>query len=132
MIRRLFLLAAALAATSAAAAVSVFAAALALFAFVRPWTGEAGAAAVVMGVFALVVALGGLLAAQAAKPKRPDPRLESASLMQRLTELAKARPMAAAGVAIAAAAMAARNPAVVGAVARAFFDGLNRPKPPKR
>lgn len=122
----------ALAASATAAALSVVAAAVAVFALTRPWIGDAGAAAVVAVACALLTPLGGLLAVQVARPRRPDPRLESASLTQRLAELAKAKPMTAAGVAIAAAALAARNPAVIGAIARAFFDGLNKPRPPKR
>jgi hypothetical protein len=133
VIQRIVLLIAALAATAAAAVVIVAAAALAVFALARPWIGEAGAAAAVVGVFGLLIALIAVGLASAAKGGRPRTRAaEPSTLMARIAEMAKARPWAAAGVAMAAAAAAASNPAVVGAIARAFVDGANRSKSSKR
>ena len=122
-------------ALAAGAGVCVVAAAFALYALLRPHLGEAGAAAALLGAFALFVILGGLIAARAALPRRLKGKGPAGDLIDRLTDLARDRPVAAATVAcvgIVAAALAARNPVVIGAIARAFFEGLNKPKPSKR
>jgi hypothetical protein len=134
VIQRALMLVVAAAALAAAGVVCVVAAALAVFALARPFVGEAGAWAVVLGCFALLILLGGLVVASAAMPKRPKVKGEAAGIVDRLTDLARDRPVAAAAVAcvgIVAAALAARNPVVIGTIARAFFDGLNKPKSSK-
>jgi hypothetical protein len=123
------------AALSAAGVMCVVAAALAVFALARPYVGDAGAWAVVLAAFALLILLGGLLVAAAAMPKRPKLKGETAGVVAQLTDLARDRPVAAAAVAcvgIVSAALAARNPVVIGTIARAFFDGLNKPRSSKR
>ena len=135
MIQRVLLLVVAAATLAAGAAICVAAAAFAVYALARPYVGEAGAAAVVLGCAALLILVCGLIIARLATPRRRKFRGEAAGVIDRIGELARDRPVAAATVAcvgIVAAALAARNPVVIGAIARAFFDGLNKPKPSKR
>lgn len=119
-LRRLFQLAAALAALVAAAAVCVVAAAFALYALARIWLGPAGGAAVVAAAFALVaVAVAGL----ATRKLPPAQTPEDVGLVERLIELAKARPLVAAGAAAAIVAVLVRNPAVLTAIVSAVLAG---------
>jgi protein-S-isoprenylcysteine O-methyltransferase Ste14 len=128
---------AAAAAIAAAAGVAVVAAAFALFAVLVPVTGTAGAAAIVAATAAFVVALAGLVAAARAKDTRRrqnDFAAQSAadpSLIVKLFELAKQHPFVAAGAAAAAGIFALRNPALVAAVIKAFFDAPSGPAPPR-
>jgi hypothetical protein len=110
----------AIAAIATSAAVAVAAAAFALFALVQPALGDAGAAAVVMGVAALVVVIGGLLAIP--RRRRRSKADGPAGVAEDLMELVRDKPVASAGVALAAGIMAMRNPRVIGEVARAFFQ----------
>jgi hypothetical protein len=129
---------AAAAAIAAAAGVAVFAAAFALFAVLEPVTGQAGAAAIVAATAAFVVALAGLVAAARAKDSRrrqQDFAAHAAAdpgLIAKLFELAKQRPFVAAGAAAAAGIFALKNPALVAAVIRAFFDAPPGPPPTSR
>ncbi len=128
---------AAAAAIAAAAGVAVVAAAFALFALLVPVTGAAGAAAIVAATAAFVVALTGLVAAARAKDTRRrqnDFSAQSAAdpgLIVKLFELAKQRPFVAAGAAAAVGIFALRNPALVAAVVKAFFDAPGGPPPPR-
>ena len=110
----------AIAAIAMSAAVAVAAAAFALFALVQPSLGDAGAAAVVMGVFALIVVIGGLLAIP--RRRRRSKTAGPTGVAEDLMELVRDKPIASAGVALAAGIMAMRNPRVIGEVARAFFQ----------
>lgn len=124
---------AAAAAIAAAAAVSVVAASFALYAVLAPRFGAAGAAAILAAVAAFLALIGGLLAARKAEGKRHDHGQEAhdVGLMGKVVELAKEKPMLAAGVAVAAGLFALRNPAVLTAVISAFVAGGNT-APPKR
>lgn len=129
---------AAAAAIAAAAGVAVVAAAFALFALLEPVTGPAGAAAIVAATAAFVVALAGLVAAARAKDSRRRQNEYAAQaaadpgLIAKLFELAKQRPFVAAGAAAAVGVFALRNPALVAAVIKAFFDAPGGSPPPPR
>jgi hypothetical protein len=113
----------AIAAISASVAVAVFASAFALFALVQPYVGSAGGGAVVAGAFALIALIVGLIA----MPRRKRRRAEGPSgVAEDLMDLVRDKPLAAAGVALAAGVMAMRNPRVITEVARAFFGERNR------
>jgi hypothetical protein len=121
---------AAFAAVAAAAVVVVVAAAFAIYAFAKPHLGEAGAASLVAGLFALVALVAAWTATRKAIPPRPrhhGGKPDDASLVDRLIELAKERPMVALGAGAAAAAATVvvmiRNPAVITAVISAFMAG---------
>jgi hypothetical protein len=124
---------AAIAAIAAAAATSVVAAAFAIFALLRPEVGSAGAAAIVAAIFALIVGLAGAVAAargrrNVVKAADRDPM----RLAERVMDLVRDKPLAAAGVALAAGLMAIRSPQAIGAIARAFFDSWTAGKPDAR
>jgi hypothetical protein len=136
VIKRALSLTITVAGMASAVVVCVIAAAFAIYSFSRPWIGEAYASGLVAVLFALValaLAFGDALARACAKPWRPEPAPEPPNLTERLIEMARGRPIAATGIAIAAAAvMAIRNPAVIGVIARAFLDGQNSSRPPRR
>ena len=120
------------AAIAAAAAVSVVSAAFALYALVQPWTGPAGAGAIVAAVAALVVAFAGMMAKNKAESRRyrgegrgaePD-----ASIVSKIVEIAKERPMLAAGAALAAGVYAIRHPTLIAAVIGAVMENRSSPK----
>jgi hypothetical protein len=110
----------AIVAISTAAGVAVVSAAFAVFALLRPYAGEAGAAAIICGVCALAVLLGGILAAP--RGRRRSRSDGPTAVADDLMELVRDKPIASAGVAVAAGIMAMRNPRVIGEVARAFFQ----------
>ncbi len=117
----------AIAAISTAAAVVVVALAFALYALVQPMLGDAGASAVVAAAFALIVAIGGFAAMprgrrRGATPASPD------GVAGDLMELVRGKPIASAGIAVAAGVMAMRNPRVIAEIARAFFQNRRRPR----
>lgn len=123
--------AAAIAAVAAAAVITVIAVALALFAAFRPLVGEAYSWAIVAAIFALVIALAGLIAAQGLRGSRPRRRGrrdedEAQTITERLLDIASDRPLASLGAALAAAiAMGVtltRSPKSTGAIAKAFFE----------
>lgn len=122
--QRLLMAFVAIAAIATSAAVTVVAASYALFALMQPSLGNAGASAVVMAVFALIVLLGGLLAIP--RRKHRVRHEGAAGVAEDLMELVRDNPMAAAGVAVAAGIMAMRNPRVITEVARAFFQSRRK------
>ena len=87
---------------------------------------------------AFVVALAGLVAAARAKDSRRRQNEYAAQaaadpgLIAKLFELAKQRPFVAAGAAAAVGVFALRNPALVAAVIKAFFDAPGGSPPPPR
>lgn len=129
-LRRLFALAAAGAAVIAAVLVCVVAAAFALYAVARMWLGPAGAAAVVALAFA-AIAVGVAVYASRKIPAPPAPA-EDVGLIDRLIELAKARPLVAAGAAAAVVALLVRNPSMLTAILTAVLAGNAAPKPETR
>lgn len=116
--------AAALAAMAAAAAVCVVAAAFALYALLRDYIGPAGAAAVVAVVAAILTAILAVVLLRRADP-RPLRRDEQ-NLTTRLFDLARERPLIAAGAAVAAGLIALRNPSILGAAISAAMGGRPR------
>jgi flagellar biosynthesis component FlhA len=112
---------AAAAAIVAAAVVVVVAASFAVYAAAKPYVGEAWAAAIVAGVFALIAVV---LAASLTAKARPKPqRAEDQSLTTRLIELARDKPIVAAGAAVAGAIVLARNPKIVTTILSAAVAG---------
>ncbi len=126
---------AAAAAIAAAAAVAVVAAAFALYQVLLPHLGAAGAAAALAAIFAVLALIGGMLATRKAEGKhRHNDDTHAASgdgLIGKVFEIAKDKPLLAAGLGIAAGVFALRNPAILTAVISAFMAGTTAP-PPKR
>ena len=125
ILRRVMLLIAAAAALMAATGVITIAIAFAVYAAFEPMIGRAYAAAATAGVFALAIALTALILGlmaqgrrQARASRRPD-----ASLTDRIMELVRDKPFAAAGIAAALGLVAVRNPRTIAAVLSAFLEG---------
>ena len=130
MLRRLLLGLVAAAALATSASVVVVALAFALYALVEPSVGRAGAAAIVAGGAAVLIALLGIVIGAAARSRRPKARPPVAgSVAERIFNFVREKPLMAVSAAVGAGFMAVRNPNYVGAAIRAFLDG--RP-PPKR
>jgi hypothetical protein len=117
--RKLIAMMAAIAAIVAAAVVVVVALSFALYAALRDAVGPAWAAAAVAGVFALVAAILAFALTRKARPK--PPKGDEQNLTGRLVELARERPLVAAGAMAAAVAVVIRNPRVLTAVATAVL-----------
>ena len=107
-----------IAAICASVTVAVFAAAFALFALVQPYVGSAGAGAVLTGGFALFALIVGLIAMPRRRRRRHGDG--PSGVAEDLMDLVRDKPMASAGVALAAGIMAMRNPRVITEVIRAF------------
>ena len=127
MMERTLMALAAGAAIAAAAAVGVFSAFFALFAFIEPFVGTAGAAAIISGASALAVGIAGFLAARKAEGDRKTTTTAApdATLIEVIIGVVRDRPLLSAGAAVAAGIYALRNPQLAAAVIRAFMD-----KPP--
>lgn len=110
-----FLAAAACLAT--AAAMVVVAAGYALFAALRDDLGPAGASAVVALTAAVMIGVCGVLMMLLAKPKTRQPRAGTEGLADRLGDLVRDRPIAAAGLAAVAGWVMTRSPALAGVLA---------------
>lgn len=126
MIFRKFVgLIAAFAAIAAAAAVCIVALAFALYAGLRDVIGPAWASAGVAGAVALIALI---IAFAVTRKARPKPvKGDSQNLTAKLVELARERPLVAAGAVAAAAAVAIKNPRILTAIIAAAF--ANRPAP---
>jgi hypothetical protein len=130
---------AAAAAIAAAAGVAVVAAAFALYTLLAPALGAAGAAATVAACAAVAVLLAGLIVASKAKDRNRDAQQafsaagsgDMGGLIAKVMELAKQRPLIAAGAALAAGLFALRNPILLAAIVKAIFDTPGTP-PPRR
>lgn len=109
---------------AAAAIVGVVAAAFALFALVERWLGAAGAAAVVAGLFALAAAA---IAYAVARRTDSEP-LDDQSMIDRLVEMAKERPLVATGAAAAIMTVVLKNPKILSVLMGAVLASL-APKP---
>ena len=123
ILKRLFAIVAAVAAIMMASAVCVAFAALAVYALLRTQFSTAGAAAVVVGVFALVAVIIAVLAIGSARggskaARERDPVAQA----ERLVEMIRGRPWFSSAVTVVLGLLALRSPAVIEAVARAFFD----------
>jgi hypothetical protein len=124
LIRKILTLFAAAAAIFAATVTAVVAAAMALYALTVDHFGPAGAAAIVALAAAVVPLVLALFLLVKAKEKPP---LEEQSLVQRLFEAAKQRPIIATGALAAASVLAVRNPRILTMV----LTTLMASKPPK-
>lgn len=124
--RRILNFAIVLATAAAAAVVGVVAAAFALFAFAEQWLGAPGAAAVIAAAFAATAA--GIAYAVA---RRADSEpLDDQSMIDRLVEMAKERPLVAAGAAAAIMTVVLKNPKILSVLMGAVLAAL-APKPEK-
>lgn len=112
----------------AAAAVAVIAAALALFALLSQSLTPSGAAAAVAVTAALIVAVGGLVAALKLRGPRNDHRPDEGGLSGKLLSLARQKPLLATGAAVAVAVIAFRNPKLVTALLTGVLAGKASPK----
>lgn len=135
MIKRV--LAAALAAGAALglAGSAVVALSFALYAVLKPYVTPAGASAGVALACVIVAGVGFVVLTRrtkaSARPEARKVRHQAAGSgfgVDRLMELARERPIAAAAAAVAAGLVALRNPALVGVATRLFLD----PKRPSR
>lgn len=129
-LQKIVRLLAAAAAIAAAAAVVVVAASFAVYAAFRPLVGPAWAAAIVAGVFALFAVVVALTLNAKGRPKPVPP--EEQGMAGRLIELARERPVLAAGAAVAGAIVLARNPKIVTTILSAAIAGRAAAKPPER
>ena len=120
---------AAVAAIVAAAVVVVVALSYALYAALKDPIGSAWAAAAVAGVFAVLALILAFLLTRKAKPK--PVKGDDQNLTSRLVELARERPLVAAGAVAAAVAVVIRNPRILTAVATAALASRKAP-PPRR
>ncbi|MFC3068220.1 hypothetical protein [Phenylobacterium soli] len=110
---------AAVAAIAAAAVVVVIALSFAVYAALRDLIGPAWAAAAVAGAFALLAVILAFLLTRKAKPK--PVKGDDQNLSARLIELARERPLVAAGAMAAAVVVVVRNPRILTAIATAAF-----------
>ena len=115
----------ALATLCAAVTVAVIAASLALFWALVPSLGEAGSAAIVAGLFALVVAVVLVIVVSNTGKHHHQPHQEQHAdfdIVGKVFEMAREKPLWAAGAAVAAGLLAIRNPALVATIVAAFMD----------
>jgi hypothetical protein len=106
---------AAIAAIAAAAGVVVVGLSFALYAAVRDLIGPAWGAAAVAGAAALLAVVLALLLTRKARPPKPV-KGDDQNLTGRLIDLARERPLVAAGAVAAAATVAIRNPRILMAI----------------
>lgn len=128
MIRKILTWLAAAAAIAAATVVAVVAAAMALYALTVEAFGPAGAAAIVALAAAAVPGVLALFLLVKAKEKPP---VEEQSLVQRLFEAAKQRPIIATGALAAASVLAVRNPRILTMVLTTLMAS-KPPSPPRK
>ena len=128
ILQRVLMAVAAVAALAAAAVIAMVALAFAIFGLLKPEIGAANASAAVAAVFAALIGLAGLLSARGVGlRRRPRHKGEAtdgdaAGLIDRLMDLARDRPVAAIGVAVALGIFLMRSPSALAAIARAFFE----------
>ena len=121
---RILAFAVAIAAVAAATVVCIVAAAFAVYALAKIYLSPAGAAAVVVGVFALIAVVAAWAALRKASPKtRPGDKAEDGGLIDRAFGIARERPMMALGAAAVAVTVLLRNPAMISALVSAFLAG---------
>lgn len=118
MIRRVLLAVAALCAFATAVAVAVVALAFALYALLVTELGPPGAAAVVAAAAAVLAGLGALMLTLRGRAPPPEP-----TLLDRVTQIARERPILAAGGALLAGLVALKNPKLAAGLASAFMAG---------
>jgi len=116
----------ALIALATATTIAVVAAAFALYFVLEPLVGRAGASALLAGAFALVVAICVLIAASNSGGRNGQNSHQSPqhdfSLIERVVDMVKDKPILSIGAAIAAGLIAIRNPALVATIVAAFMQ----------
>jgi hypothetical protein len=117
---------AAVAALAAAAVVVVVALSFALYAALRDGIGPAWAAAAVAAAFALLALILVFVLTRKARPK--PVKGDQQNLTARLVDLARERPLVAAGAMAAAVAVVIRNPRILTAIATAAFASRRPPR----
>ena len=127
ILRRLLYFLAGATALSVSAGVIVVALSYGLFALVKPYVGAAGASGVVAGAAAVLIGLIGLVLTIMAKPpkKKAD---EPESLVDRIVDFVRSKPVTSLGAAIAAGILAVRNPGYLGMALRSFVEAGQPPK----
>ena len=130
MFKKVLAMMAGVAAIFAAAIVVVVALSFALYAALRDLIGPAWAAAAVAGAFALVAVIVAFVLTRKAKPK--PVKGDEQNLTGRLVELARERPLVAAGAMAAAVAVVIKNPRILTAVATAAMASRRGPPPERR
>ena len=130
MFKKVLAMMAGVAAIFAAAIVVVVALSFALYAALRDLIGPAWAAAAVAGAFALVAVIVAFVLTRKAKPK--PVKGDEQNLTSRLVELARERPLVAAGAMAAAVAVVIKNPRILTAVATAAMASRRGPPPERR
>lgn len=118
MIQRLVATIIAIAAMAAAAGVVVVAVAFAVYTVLRDYLGPAGAAAVIAALFAAALAITSLVMFRRSKHRHHARPTREPTLPERIGDFLRARPLAAAGAAVAAGLLAWRNPALVATLVR--------------
>lgn len=120
-------------AIAVAAAVCVVALAFSMFAAIRDLIGPAWGAAAVAGAFALIALVAALAVTRKARPPKLAPNVQRESLAAKLIDLARERPLVAAGAAAAVVAVMVRNPRILAPIIAAAFASRTPPaaKPPK-
>ena len=128
--RLLFLLAGAVA-LAVSAGIVVFALMFALYALAQPYVGRPGAAAIVALAAAILIGIIGFVLTRQGRPPPKKPG-EGDTIVDRLFDFVKAKPVTAIAGAIAAGILAVRNPGYLGSLARAFVEGRERPARTRR
>ena len=121
---------AAAAALAAAVCIVVVAAAMALYALLREYLTPAGAAAALALAAAAIACVLALIAYRLVQPRRL--RRDEENITTRLIDLARERPIIAAGAAVAAGLVLLRNPGVVTSAISAFVAGRAGAKTERR
>ena len=124
--RRILLALAAATALAVSAGVCVVALAFALYAFVKPLVGAAGGAAIVAAAAAILIGVIGAVLGNLGKPRRKKPT-EPQTVVERITDFVRDKPVLAIAAGLAAGLLAVRNPSYLGAAVRAFVEGRNPP-----
>lgn len=122
MIRRVLFAVIALSALTSIVSIATVAGAFALYVMFRDSLGEAGAAAVVAAIAAALVAVVTLIVVIRARSSWGRPSREP-SLTDRLMQVARDRPILAAGGALAAGLIALKNPQAAAGLVSAFLAG---------
>ena len=120
-------------AIAVAAAVCIVALAFALYASIRDLVGPAWGAAAVAGAFALIALVVAFVVTRKARPPKSVGTAQPESLAARLIDLAKDRPLVAAGAAAAVVAVMVRNPRILAPIIAAAFASRtpHEGRPPK-
>ena len=122
ILRRLILMGAEAGALAASAVTCLVALLYALYAVLAPWAGAAGAEAIVFCLIALILA--GAAAALWAMSRRTPAAVRVAAptetLVERLSELLRERPVVVVAAAVGAGVLAVRNPRYLGSALRSL------------